>query len=88
MTSPGAAAGGVPDDDPDSPLARRIRQAALRDHEKLLTAIEDGNADRAHRLAGAPLAATRQSAFASGAHERINANLVGGVALGTHPNMI
>lgn len=63
--------------DPDSALARRTRRAALREHEKLLAAIEAGNADRAFTLANAHLAATRRSTLTSGKHETINANLVG-----------
>lgn len=68
-------------DDPKSPMARRTRRAALRDHEKLLAAIEAGNQERAVSLASAHLAATRQSTLASNRQETINANLVGGVDL-------
>lgn len=68
---------------PDSPLARKTRRAALRDHEKLLAAIEEGNGDRAFALASAHLAATRQSTLAAGRHETVNANLVGGISLTT-----
>jgi DNA-binding FadR family transcriptional regulator len=75
---------GSPDEDgagnsgeprPGSPLARRTRRAALRDHEKLLTAIETGNADRAFSLASAHPTPTRHS------HGTINASLVGGISL-------
>lgn len=68
---------GSADDDPDSPLARKTRQTALRDHEKLLAAIESGDADRAHKLASTHLAATRWSTLASGTAGTVNANLVG-----------
>lgn len=51
----------APDDDETSPLARGMRQAALRDHEKLLTAIEAGNGKKAVALASTHLAATRAS---------------------------
>lgn len=72
-------------DDPTSPMARRSRRAALRDHEKLLAAIEAGNQQRAVSLASAHLAATRSSTLASSQHETIDANLVGGIDLtGAH----
>lgn len=51
----------APDDDATSPLARRTRLAALRDHEKLLAAIEAGNGKKAVTLASTHLAATRAS---------------------------
>jgi GntR family transcriptional repressor for pyruvate dehydrogenase complex len=51
------------DTDPDSPLARKSRRAALRDHEKLVDAIEAGDGERAMRLASAHLAATRSSSL-------------------------
>jgi DNA-binding FadR family transcriptional regulator len=73
---------------PQSPLAQRIRRAALRDHEKLLAAIEAGDADRAAGIAGAHLAATRRSTLASSASGKqaaINANLVGGIDLARRP---
>jgi DNA-binding FadR family transcriptional regulator len=84
---------GGPEDDaepgPGSPLARRTRRAALRDHERLLTAIEAGNADRAFTLASAHLTATRPSTLATvgdagkgtGSRGTIDANLVGGISL-------
>lgn len=67
------------DEDADSPMARKTRRAALRDHEKLLAAIESGNEDRAVALAAAHLAATRTSTLASNTHQTIDANLVGGI---------
>jgi GntR family transcriptional regulator, transcriptional repressor for pyruvate dehydrogenase complex len=69
------------DEDQDSPLARRTRRAALRDHEKLVAAIEAGNKDRAVSIAGAHLAATRTSTLASSGHQTITANLLDGVSL-------
>jgi GntR family transcriptional regulator, transcriptional repressor for pyruvate dehydrogenase complex len=81
-------AAAVPDigEDPSSPMARRTRRAALRDHEKLLTAIEAGNEQRAVALAAAHLTATRDSTLASSRHEIINASLVGGVDLTSRPS--
>jgi DNA-binding FadR family transcriptional regulator len=69
--------------DPQSPMAMRSRRAALRDHEKLLAAIESGNRERAVTLATAHLTATRSSTLASSRHATINANLVGGIDLGS-----
>lgn len=67
------------EDDPESPMARKTRRAALRDHEKILAAIEAGNQDRATSLAAAHLSATCSSTLASSRYETINANLVGGI---------
>lgn len=67
------------DEDTESPMAKKTRRAALRDHEKILAAIEAGNGDRATALAAAHLTATRNSTLASSRYETINANLVGGV---------
>lgn len=47
--------------DESSPLARKSRRAALRDHEKLVAAIEAGDEDRAVALASTHLAAARAS---------------------------
>jgi GntR family transcriptional repressor for pyruvate dehydrogenase complex len=62
--------------DPNSALAARTRRAALRDHEKLITAIEAGAVDKAVALAEAHLAATRASTLASGRQTTVRANLV------------
>jgi len=94
------ASGPGPADEPAgdaaAPMAERIRRAALRDHEKLLGAIEAGDEERAAKIAGIHLAATRRSTLessaliASGAGDgpgttgrraTINANLVGDVDL-------
>jgi GntR family transcriptional regulator, transcriptional repressor for pyruvate dehydrogenase complex len=72
-----AAAGAGAAAEPDAPLARRTRRAALRDHEKLLAAIEAGNAERAFTLASAHLAVTRRTTLAAAARTTIDANLVG-----------
>jgi GntR family transcriptional regulator, transcriptional repressor for pyruvate dehydrogenase complex len=79
---------------PAAAMAEQVRRAALRDHEKLLAAIDAGDEVGAASIAGAHLAATRRSstlassaliaAGASGAVGRpatINANLVGGIDL-------
>jgi GntR family transcriptional repressor for pyruvate dehydrogenase complex len=68
---------------PDSPMASKTRRAALRDHEKILAAIEAGNEERAGTLLASHLAATRRSTLASSRHETIKANLVGGIDLST-----
>jgi DNA-binding FadR family transcriptional regulator len=75
------AADGGDGGDSKSPMAKRTRRAALRDHEKLLAAIEAGNRDRAVVIASAHLAATRRSTLASSRHETIKANLINGIDL-------
>jgi GntR family transcriptional regulator, transcriptional repressor for pyruvate dehydrogenase complex len=85
-----------PAGDAAAPMAERIRHAALRDHEKLLAAIEAGEEERAAKIAGIHLAATRRSTLessaliasgaadgpeATGRRATINANLVGDVDL-------
>ena len=82
-------------DEAGGPEPGQLR-AALRDHEKLLAAIEDGDEDGAASIAAAHLAATRRSTLESGARmasetagtpgtadtgATINANLVGGIDL-------
>jgi DNA-binding GntR family transcriptional regulator len=62
---------------PHSPMAKKSRRAALRDHEKLLATIEAGNQDRAVALAAAHLSATRRSTLATSQYPTIKANLVG-----------
>lgn len=69
--------GPKPEPKPDSPLALKSRRAALRDHEKIVAAIEAGNADRATTLAAAHLQATRASTLKSGAPPIVKASLVG-----------
>jgi GntR family transcriptional regulator, transcriptional repressor for pyruvate dehydrogenase complex len=65
----------------DSPMASKTRRAALRDHEKILAAIEAGNEERAGTLSARHLTATRQSTLASSRHAYIAANLVGEIDL-------
>ena len=76
-----AAAGSAKDDRPDSPLAKRSRRAALRDHEKILAAIAAGNEDRAASLAATHLGLTRNSTLASSNYSTVQASLVGGIDL-------
>lgn len=63
-------------DDPDSPTARKSRRAAIRDHEKLLAAIESGNEEKATQIASAHMAATRSTTLASSASDQVTANLL------------
>jgi GntR family transcriptional regulator, transcriptional repressor for pyruvate dehydrogenase complex len=65
----------------DSPMAAKTRRAALRDHEKILAAIEAGNADLAGALVTRHLAATRLSTLESSHHATISANQVGEIDL-------
>ena len=51
-------------------------RAALRDHQRLLDAIRDGNAARAVRLAQDHLAAARRNTLAVGADKTIEAKLI------------
>jgi GntR family transcriptional regulator, transcriptional repressor for pyruvate dehydrogenase complex len=60
----------------DSPAARKTQRAALRDHQRLLEAIIDGNASRATRLAQDHLAAARRNTLAFGNDTTIQARLI------------
>jgi GntR family transcriptional regulator, transcriptional repressor for pyruvate dehydrogenase complex len=69
---------------PSAAMQADVHHAALRDHESLLAAIEEGDEDRAASIAAAHLAATRRSTLQAGtpgAPAAINANLVGGIDL-------
>jgi GntR family transcriptional repressor for pyruvate dehydrogenase complex len=72
----------TPDDDDTSPLARRMRQAALRDHEKLLTAIEAGNGKKAVALASTHLAATRASSSQIAPQATVRVNVLDDIERG------
>lgn len=61
----------------DSPMASKSRRAALRDHSKILAAIEAGSAEKAGMLSTRHLTATRQSTLESSRNSVITANLVG-----------
>ncbi|MDG4664609.1 GntR family transcriptional regulator [Mycobacterium sp. 236(2023)] len=52
---------------PSDPMEPKTMRAALRDHEKLIDAIADGNSARAVRLAQDHLAAARRNTLAVGA---------------------
>ncbi len=67
--------------DPDSPMDSKVRRAALRDHEKVLAAIEAGNEERAGLLSARHLTATRQSALASNSRASVTANLLSEIDL-------
>lgn len=54
----------------------KVRRAALRDHQRLLEAIRDGNRDRAVRLAQAHLSVARSSTLAFGADKTIEAKRI------------
>ena len=59
-----------------APMVDKTRRAALRDHQRLLDAICDGNAARAVRLAQGHLAAARRSTLAFGTDHTIEAKLM------------
>jgi GntR family transcriptional regulator, transcriptional repressor for pyruvate dehydrogenase complex len=60
----------------DSPAAHKTRRAALRDHQRILEAIRDGNGSRAIRLAQDHLAAARRNTLAFGTDRTIEARLI------------
>jgi GntR family transcriptional repressor for pyruvate dehydrogenase complex len=59
-----------------APMVDKTRRAALRDHERLLEAIRDGNAAKAVRLAQDHLAVARRNTLALGTQQTIEAKLV------------
>ena len=61
---------------PADPMNDRTMRAALRDHQRLLDAIRDGNEARAVRLASDHLAAARRTTLAAGADRTIEAKLI------------
>jgi DNA-binding GntR family transcriptional regulator len=58
------------------PLNRKTMRAALRDHQRLLDAIRDGDSSRAVRLAQDHLAAARRNTLAVGNDKTIEAKLI------------
>ena len=62
--------------DEGDPMAHKTMRAALRDHQRLVDAIRDGNADRAVRLAQDHLAAARRNTLAFGRDRTIEAKLI------------
>ncbi|OBF13441.1 GntR family transcriptional regulator [Mycobacterium sp. ACS4331] len=66
--------------------ALQTRRAALRDHQRLLEAIRDGNAPRAVRIAGDHLAAARRNTLAFGMDKTIQASLISSAEQLMRPN--
>ena len=64
-----------------APMIDKTRRAALRDHQRLLDAISDGNPTRAVRLAQDHLAAARRKTLAFGTEKTIEAKLMSDVGL-------
>ncbi len=63
---------------PGDPMEPKTMRAALRDHNRLLDAIAEGNAVRAVRLAQDHLAAARRNTLAAGSSKTIEAKLISG----------
>jgi GntR family transcriptional repressor for pyruvate dehydrogenase complex len=59
------------------------RQAALSDHERLLSAIEAGDENRAATLSSVHLTATRATSLASSEHDKVSAQLLDGISATT-----
>jgi DNA-binding FadR family transcriptional regulator len=59
-----------------APMVDKTKRAALRDHQRLLDAIRDGNAARAVRLAQDHLAVARRNTLAFGSDQTIEAKLM------------
>ncbi|MDF5752237.1 FCD domain-containing protein [Spongiactinospora sp. TRM90649] len=72
--------------EPDSPMARKSLRAALRDHEKIVDAIEAGDGARAVRLASAHLAATRRSSLGSTSGAIVDTDLLDNMDYGGAPS--
>ncbi len=62
--------------DEGDPMQHKTMRAALRDHQRLLDAIRDGNVDRAVRLAQDHLSAARRNTLAFGRDKTIEAKLI------------
>jgi DNA-binding FadR family transcriptional regulator len=60
----------------DDPMRDKTMRAALRDHQRLLDAIRDGNEARALRLAREHLGAARRTTLAAGTDRTIEAKLI------------
>ncbi|MGA8545969.1 MAG: GntR family transcriptional regulator [Mycobacterium sp.] len=61
------------DDGEPTPMVGKTKRAALRDHQRLLDAISDGNSARAIRLAQEHLAVARYKTLAFGSDKTIEA---------------
>jgi GntR family transcriptional repressor for pyruvate dehydrogenase complex len=64
------------DSNPADPMSRKTMRAALRDHQRLLAAIRDGDSARAVRLAADHLAVARRNTLAVGNDKTIEAKLI------------
>jgi DNA-binding FadR family transcriptional regulator len=64
------------DNNPADPMSRKTMRAALRDHQRLLAAIRDGDSARAVRLAQGHLAVARRHTLAVGSDKTIEAKLI------------
>jgi GntR family transcriptional regulator, transcriptional repressor for pyruvate dehydrogenase complex len=64
------------DDGEPAPMVDKTRRAALRDHQRLLEAIRDGNPAKAVRLAQDHLAVARRNTLAFGTRKTIEAKLM------------
>ena len=62
--------------DEGDPMSRKTMRAALRDHQRLLDAIRDGDSARAVRLAQAHLAVARRNTLAVGNDKTIEAKFI------------
>ncbi len=62
--------------DEGDPMEHKTMRAALRDHQRLLEAIRDGNSARAVRLAQDHLAAARRNTLAVGTDKTIEAKQI------------
>ena len=60
----------------DAPMSGKTKRAALRDHQRLLDAISDGNRDRAVRLAHDHLGVARSTTLAFGMDKTIEAKRI------------
>jgi GntR family transcriptional repressor for pyruvate dehydrogenase complex len=65
-------------DVPGAPMKHGTMGAALRDHQRIVDAIRDGNRSRAVRLAEDHLAAARRNTLAFGMDKTIEAKLISG----------
>jgi DNA-binding FadR family transcriptional regulator len=74
-------------DVPGVPMKHGTMRAALRDHQRIVDAIRDGNRSRAVRLAEDHLAAARRNTLAFGMDKTIEAKLISGSDhLGSRPH--
>lgn len=67
-----------------APMAGKTMRAALRDHQRLLDAIRDGNSARAVRLAQDHLAVARRKTLAFGTDKTIEAKLMSDMGVRLH----